>query len=303
MKRIAILLLLAALLVSLLAACGQPAPPPEDDAAITVAAATYPIALLADAVAEGADNITVTAVVNQEISCVHDYTLTTRDMQTVEAADILLLNGAGLDVFLDDVLAAYPGTVVDCSAGIPLLTMEDGEPDPHIWMDPARAGQMAQNIAKALAEADPDHAELYRKNATDVMAQLYALRDELYDRVSGSGADGYCHQLITFHDGFAYFADSFDLILLCSIEEEPGSEASAQDIAEIIDLIRTEQVPLIFIETNSSHATADAIARETGAAVRELTLIMNGDINAGLSSYEDAMRANIEALRLPGGDA
>ena len=98
MKRIAILLLLAALLVSLLAACGQPAPPPEDDAAITVAAATYPIALLADAVAEGADNITVTAVVNQEISCVHDYTLTTRDMQTVEAADILLLNGAGLDV-------------------------------------------------------------------------------------------------------------------------------------------------------------------------------------------------------------
>ncbi len=305
MKRVLVILLLSVFLVSALCACGT-APASDDDGdTLTVAASTYPIALLAEAVTEGADGVTVKAVVNQQISCVHDYTLTTTDMQTIESADILLLNGAGLDDFMGDVLAVYDGTTADCSENVPLLTMtegdEAGEPDPHIWMDPARAAIMAQNIAAVLSEADPDNADLYRQNAENAAAELTALRDELNAEVCGN--DAYCQELITFHDGFGYFADALGLTILRAIEEEAGSEASAQDIAMIIDLIRAHQLPVIFGEVNGSHSTAEAIARETGVAVHDLTLIMNGDVSDGLAGYESALRANVEALKIPEGGA
>ena len=300
MKRVLISLLLCVLLISSLCACGT-VPDGEEENTLTVAASTYPIALLADAVTEGVDGVTVKAVINQEISCVHDYTLTTTDMQTIESADILLLNGAGLDDFMDDVLAVYDGTVADCSENVTLLTMAHGETDPHIWMDPARAAVMAQNIAEALSKTDPDNADIYRQNAEEAALRLTALRDELYGEVCGN--DAYCQELITFHDGFGYFADTLGLTILRAIEEEAGSEASAQDIAEMIDLVREHQLPVIFGEVNGSHSSAEAIARETGVEVHDLTLIMNGDVSDGLDAYEAALRANVEALRIPEGGA
>lgn len=101
--------------------------------------------------------------------------------------------------------------------------------------------------------------------------------------------------LITFHNGFGYFADAFGLTILKAIEEEEGAEASAQEIREIVALIGEYDLPAIFTEVNGSDSTAQAIARETGCGVAQLDMIMSGD-GSGIQPYLDAMTQNVQTL-------
>ena len=99
-------------------------------------------------------------------------------------------------------------------------------------------------------------------------------------------------KLITFHDGFGYFADAFDLEILKAIEEEAGSEASAKDIKEIVGLVREYDIPVIFTEENGSDATAKAIQRETGVQIGTLSMLMSGN---GLE-YLQVMDQNLQTI-------
>ena len=299
MKKSLLAGLLAGLL--LLSACGQTVRP-QDEAAFTVAAMTYPIYLFASRVAEGAEGVAVEAVVNQPMSCLHDYTMTVSDMKTLQGADLLLLNGVGLEDAMSAAIASSGLPTVDCSENVPLLLAEEehedhdhdhadhdhGEYDPHIWMDPDRAAVMVGNIAAALAAADPDHARLYADNAAAYEEELTALAAELRDKLSGLER----RELITFHEGFGYFADSMGLTVLKAIEEEAGSEASAKELVEVVGLVRDHGLRAIFTEANGSDATAKAVARETGADVRRLTMLMSAD--SVPDGADDPYRAGLE---------
>ena len=100
-----------------------------------------------------------------------------------------------------------------------------------------------------------------------------------------------CRKLITFHDGFSYFAESFDLHIVKAVEEESGSEASAKELIELIDLVKTNQLPAIFTESNGSTSAADIIAKETGVKTFALDMAMAGD------SYFEAMYHNIDTVK------
>ncbi len=283
MKQTLICLLLGVLL--LLPGCGK-SNTQED--ALQVAATTYPVYLLAQAVTDGVEGISLSLVINQQVSCLHDYTLTMQDMIAVERADVLLLNGAGLEEFLSDALEGR--SVIDCSAGIALLEGEDGEVDPHIWMDPRNAAQMAETIAAGLAELDPEHAGCYLANAQAAAEELTRFYGEMLVLL-GEGN----YPLITFHDGFGYFARAFGLELLAAIEEEEGSEASAKTMVEIIRLVEAYDLPAIFTEANGSDATALAIGRECGTATLTLDICMSGS-GGGLAAYEAVIRKNLETI-------
>lgn len=301
MKKTVFPLLLSALL--LLPACGAPAAStaaPMKSGRLTVAATTYPVYLFTTAVTDGVEGVDVLSVVNQPMSCLHDYTLTVNDMKALEGADVIALNGVGLEDFMDDAFRTSSAAVIDCSAGVDLLPYEGhGEDedagdhdDPHIWMSPANAEQMIRNLAAGLSEADPDRAGQYRANGDRAVEQMWAGINPDGDYLP---APQVC-RLITFHDGFQYFADYFRLNIEKSIEEEEGGEASAADIKEIIDLIRTYDIPVIFTEVYSSDATANAIARETGVEVHSLSMIMSGD-GTGIQPYVDAINQNYAVIR------
>ena len=101
--------------------------------------------------------------------------------------------------------------------------------------------------------------------------------------------------LITFHDGFRYFCHAYDLELLESIEEEAGSEASAKEIVEITHLVKEHDIPVIFTEVNGSDATAKAIVRETGCAIAQLSMVMDGP-DDDLGNYVRAMLKNMLSI-------
>lgn len=298
MKRKFTLLLLAAALLAGLAACGASGQAKENT--LNVAAATYPVYLFTTAITEGVDGVSVELMVNQQTSCLHDYTLTIRDMKLVDRADVLVLSGGGLEEFLDAALAQTDAPVIDCSAGLDLLPAQEEheghdhggdvrgeEYDPHYWLSRAGAEGMLENIAAGLCGLDPDHAGAYGEN---LAAALDLLAGDLPD-FSGLS----CPYLVTFHDGFQYFAADCGLTILKAIEEEEGAEASARDIKEVLELIEAYRLPAIFVEANSSDATARAIAWEAGCQVYTLDLIMSGE-GTGLQPYLDAMNANYNAI-------
>lgn len=295
----------------LLSACG-PAPAQEetDQDSFAVVATTYPVYLFACEVTRGAPGVSVALMIDQPVSCLHDYTLTVKDMEVLERADAILLSGAGLEESMADALSAVSDTPqIDCSQDITLREYagldhdhegealpagHEHEADPHIWLDPNRACQMIGNLAAGLAQADPDNAALYETNAQLAQDQV----KQAYDLLKPQLADLTCRELVTFHDGFSYFAEAFDLTILRAIEEEAGSEASAKEVAEIVEDIQAHQIPAIFTEVNGADAAAQIIHRECGVPIYTLDLMMSGQTTdePGISVYLDLLQGNVETI-------
>lgn len=286
MKRLIPLLLL---LAGLLAGCSGREPPAQ------VAATTLPVYEFTLRIAEGT-GISVARLVTEQVSCLHDYSLNVRQVKAVEAADVVVLSGAGLEDFMGGLLAGAP--VIDASAGIDLLCGQEEheshaqeghhhEEDPHIWLSPENAKAMAQNICAGLSARYPEHRDAFSENLGGLLGDLDAL--EAYGKEHL--ADLNCREMIPFHDGFSYFAREFQLDILKAVEEEAGQEASARELIELIALVEGHRLPAVFTEKSGSGSAASIIARETGCAVFELDMAMAGD------SYFAAMYHNIDIIK------
>lgn len=185
---------------------------------------------------------------------------------------------------------------IDASLGIQLRCPEEGhshedghshEEDPHIWLSPANAMVMARNICDGLSAQYPQHRALLESNRDALLSRL----EELENYGNRQLATLSCRELITFHDGFGYFADAFGLTILAAVEEESGSEASAQELKELITLVQEHQLGAIFVETNGATSAAQTISAATGAQVYMLDMAMSGD------SWLDAMYHNIDIIK------
>lgn len=304
MKQRVFCMLCAALV--LLSACGKKPEEPEKEARLTVLTATYPLYTVAGTLTEGVDGVEVERLATGNISCLHDYTLSVGDMKMIEGADLIALNGVGLEGFMEDALASAKAPVIDTSQGVELLEAlshhhgegeehDHGHYDPHIWLDPDNLIVMARNLEKGLAQADPDHADRYSQNLAALESTVEAWEDRMEEQLDALRPTVEFSGLITFHDGFQYFADAFDLPLLAAIEEEAGSEASAKEINAITALVKERSIPVIFTEKNGSDATAKAIARETGCAVAQLDMLMSGE-GRYVQDYLDGLSADLTAV-------
>ena len=291
MKRLCFILSIL-FIITLFPGCSVPAETAQ------VAATTLPVYEFTSRICEGT-GITVTQLVNEAVSCLHDYSLNVSQVRSAESAQLIVISGAGLEDFMDDLLAGKD--IIDSSRGIHLIegshehehnqqeSHDDHhhEEDPHIWLSPENAKIMAQNICAGLSAYYPDHFQTFETNLAALLADL----DTLQTYGDAQLADLSCRELITFHDGFAYLAESFDLEILEAVEEESGSEASAAELIHLIKEVRHHQLPAIFTETLGSVSAAETISAETGAAIYALDMAMYGN------SYFDAMYHNINTLK------
>lgn len=280
------------LLIALLLLSGCTAPAQEAD----IAATTLPVYEFTSRLCEGT-GLTVTRLITESVSCLHDYSLSVRQVKAVETADTVVLSGAGLEDFMADLLEGRD--VIDASAGIELLTCEhdhehgheDGhhhhEADSHIWLSPENAAIMCANICSALSRKYPQHEAAFTANLAGLLSDIQAV--ETYGKEQLGSLS--CRDIITFHDGFAYFAQSFDLHILAAVEEESGSEASARELKELIEVIREHDLPAIFTEKSGSVSAAGVISRETGVNIYQLDMAMAG------SSWFEAMYHNIDTIK------
>lgn len=287
MKRFSLFL---AVLILLLSGCS-----PAQEVS-NIAATTLPVYEFTARLCEGTD-LRITRLVTDSVSCLHDYSLNVRQVRAVESADLIVINGAGLEEFMEDLLAGKQ--VVDSSSGIELTQSEQchdhdhasdehhHEVDNHIWLSPANAAVMVENICTGLSGFYPQYQTVFEENREKLLSELAALRDYGIQELGTLS----CRELVTFHDGFSYFAADFDLHILKAIEEESGSESSAAELKELISLVRQHNIPAIFTEANGSDASASVISRETGVPTFVLDMAMSGD------SWFDAMYHNINTVK------
>ena len=277
-------LLLALLLVLSLTACGKPA------ASAPILATTGPVYDFTTALCQGT-GLEVELLISDSISCLHDYSLSTTQMRSVEKAEVVVISGAGLEDFAADLLAGCRN-LVDSSAGIDLLECHEEhdhqhEADGHIWLSPIRAKAMAANICAGLSALYPAQADTFAANLKTLGEKLDALQAYGEQELSNLS----CRELITFHDGFAYLADSFGLQILASVEEEDGSMITSATRIELTNLITQHHLPTIFTEINGIADSAEGIARDTGISVFVLDMCMSGN------GYFTGMYHNIDTLK------
>lgn len=280
----------AVLLVCLFSGCGTQSDTPE------IAATTLPVYEFTSRLCDGT-GLTVGRLITENVSCLHDYSLNVRQVRAAEAAEVIVINGAGLEEFMEDIL--HDKAVIDSSEGIEVIECEEShdhheghdhhhhDADSHIWLSPDNARSMSINICKGLKSRYPQYAGTFESNLESLLTELEELENYGIKQLSGL-----CNrEIITFHDGFSYLAQSFDLTILEAVEEESGSEASASELKELILLVRQHQIPAIFTEVNGSSSAASVITRETGIETFPLDMAMSG------SSWFDAMYRNIDTLK------
>lgn len=263
---------------------------PAEKARLTIVASFYPVYIIARNVTANVPGVQVVNLTPPVTGCLHDYSLTTEDMKRLEGADVLLLNGAGMESFTAKIREKYPqlktATLTD---GIKLITHDD-HTNPHAWVGISGALAMTANCANALAAIDTEHAAAYRANAQAYTAQLNALKKEMSDRLNRFRGK----KIITFHEAFPYFAEEFGLTIAAVIQREPGSEPSPKEIAATIELIKKHRITALFAEPQYPSNAADIIARETGLKVYYLDPAATGDDSP--DAYLRAMRKNLAAM-------
>lgn len=232
----------------------------------------------------------------------HEYAFSPADVQKIVSADVLVMNGLGLEEWMDDLVEQSGTAAVRIVAsegisgqGIPDRDAEHGGDtavNPHIWLDPVRAGQMVLFLGERLAAVDPPHAAAYRGNAAGYAARLGTLHRDYEEQLGIFPQEK--RRFVAFHSALDYLAERYDLEQVAVIEEFPGKEPSAQYLASVVDVIRSKNVRALFSEPQFSPKVIQTVAAETGRTVREVDTVETGAF--AMDTYERIMRKNLQTF-------
>jgi zinc transport system substrate-binding protein len=215
----------------------------------------------------GGDKVNVTVMVPSGADP-HTYEPLPNQMKQVEDADLYFQVGSDIEfeqTWMEKLAAMNPQMeVVNTSEGIELIpnTAEDEEgSDPHVWVSPRNAKIMVENMYESLVEIDPQNKDYYTKNKDEYIKQL----DELDENITQILSEKNNTKILVYHTAWAYFCRDYDLQQI-SIEAE-GKEPTAQDIANLIDQAKKENISVIFVSPEFSSSNAKVIADEIGGKV------------------------------------
>ena len=291
-----ILSLLLLVLSVALVGCGGTDKPAEKKTAepFRIVTSFYPMYVATINITDGVDGVEVYNMTKPQTGCLHDYQLMTEDMKTLEKADAFVINGAGMEDFMDKVTEQQKKLkVIDASRGIELIHDDEEGDNPHVWLSVTDAITQVRNIADQLKEADPAHAAAYEKNAVAYIEKLTSLKSEMH-----AALDNVPHKdIVTFHEAFPYFAKEFNLNIIGVVEREPGTEPTPTELQETIEQVNALSTKVLFTEPQYSPAAAETIARETGAKIYTLDPVVTGEATpAAKNAYIDTMKKNMKTL-------
>ena len=243
-------------------------------------------------VAKDVPNVKVISMTKPMAGCLHDYSITTNDMKTLDSAQVFVTNGADMESFMDKVTTQLPNLkVIESSKGIELIKSEGDEGDnPHVWVSISNAIAQVKNIGDQLATLDPNNAEKYKSNTEIYIKKLEVQREKMHKSLDTIVN----RDIITFHEAFPYFAKEFNFNIVGVIEREPGSAPSAKELQESVEQVKKLNVKALFAEPQYPAKSAQTIATETGTKVYTLDPVVTGPMEA--EAYINIMDNNLKVL-------
>ena len=268
----------------------------------TVVTSFYPVWILTLNLTDGVEGMDVVNLAEPSTGCLHDYSLQNSDMAALSKADILLVNGAGMESFLPVITAAYPDLpVIEATEGLPFLSESDiveiGESEEgtavnsHLWLDPQRAAGMAANLAEGLIRFFPDREQRIRENLDRFRERLMAVDHTLREALEQMD-----RKVIIFHEAFPYFAEACGLSVAAIVNKEPEDDLSSAQLARILSLISRESPLPLIIKSAETDRSVEVLVNETGIPVCELDPMTSGPENPPLEYYETVMIQNLKRL-------
>ncbi|MFA6293668.1 MAG: metal ABC transporter substrate-binding protein [Victivallales bacterium] len=271
---------------------------PADDGNFTIVTSFYPMYISTINVAKDIPGVKVVNLTKPVTGCLHDYQMTPDDMRTLSAASAFVINGAGMESFMEKVMKERRGLkLIEASRGIELIREKTDHGDhahesanPHVWVSVSLAMKQVANIAEGLASADPKNAVKYRANARAYLEKLETLKKKMHAVLDGVKNK----KIVTFHEAFPYFAKEFGLEIAAVVEREPGSEPNAKELAETIGIVRKSGIRFLLAEPQYPAKSAEIIAKETGAKVYILDPAVVGPMEP--DAYIKIMEGNLMTL-------
>jgi len=301
-KRLMNVLLVLTVLLPGLAACGGRPSVPAAQPLRVLAAETF----LADIARNVAgDRVQVESLLPLGVDP-HSYEPAPGDVARVAEAGLIIVNGGGLEGFLDDLIRNAGGgkQVLVASAGLTARTPragevadEEHEADPHFWLDPNNVVRYVENIRDGLVQADPQGQEVYAQNAAAYITQLQELDRWIAEQVALVRPER--RLLVTNHESFGYFADRYGFQVVGAIvpSVSTGAAPSAQELAALVDRVRATGAPVVFLEAGVNPDLANQIAQETGVRVVTGLYTHSPSGPAGPApTYIDMIRYNTRAI-------
>ena len=259
----------------------------------------YPMYIATLNLVDGIDEIELQNLISNSAGCVHDYTLTPQEMMNLSHAKALVINGSGMEGFLNDVISNYSElTVIDTSIGVRAIDEENHGVNPHTFVSIDNYIVQVQNIFNGLVKLFPEYTQKLTANKDKYISELNDLK--AYGITQFKNLED--TNIVAINETFEYFAEDFGLNVIAVIEEEEGVAASATDVAKIIKDIKSQNVRVIITESDSATNTADTIARETNTKLIEFNPALTGGNDK--DAYINAYRENIDKIAnaLNGGD-
>ena len=252
----------------------------------------YPIYIMTENITEGAKNIELVNMADMNVGCLHDYTLVTEDMKKVENADVFILNGLGMENFIDKIINSNNNlTLVDSSEGIDNLIQEEEETNSHIWTSIDNYIVQVKNISKKLKELDEVNTEIYTENTDEYIQKLEELKEKFKNELRFLEGK----KVVNLNEAFEYLGQELKLEMINVETKHEESTMSAEMLGNIISQVKQENIDIIFVDKNDNKSNAETIANETGAKIYELDSNLTGDIDK--DAYIRAMEKNLETLK------
>lgn len=248
----------------------------------------------------GGDSINLTVLVPAGADP-HAFEPVPQDAAHLAEADLIFVNGLGLESFMQALLddATGHGGVIITSQGVPTLQFQGEEysgADPHVWTNPLNVKIWADNIAKAFAELDPANAETYHTNAEAYKTQLDELDQWAMEQIAQIPVTQ--RVLVTDHEALGYFADQYGFKIVGALfpSYSTQSEPSARDLADLETAIRRHQVKAIFVGVSLNPSLVQRVAADTGIQLVSIYTETLSDSTGAAATYLDMIRYDVEAI-------
>lgn len=278
----------SAIMLFLAACAGQPA----DSESMRVVATT---SIVGDIVLEvGGDRIDLTVLMDDGADP-HTYQLTAREAAMISTADVVFVNGLGLEESLLDSLEklAPQTSIVSVSEGIEPRQLGENKIDPHVWLDPSNVMRWVENVERALSEIDAAGTPQYRHNAIGYGTELEALDRWMEEQIAKIPIGQ--RKLVADHDALGYFADRYGFEVIGAVipSFSTAAEPSPQQLANLETAITELDVRAIFVGMTVNPTLAEQVAQDLGILLVPLN---TGSLSGPANSYLEFMRQNVRAI-------